>query len=593
MNLPVNNVRRLLTEEERECLKEQGCRASCWDTVTVTDDTDLSLLRNVRFSGEVSIGSLCASSERDEGIENVAIRDCFIGNNVSIRNVGGRILGAHIGDRVIIENVARIEFEPEAMCGLLTQVSVLDETGSRQVPIYPGLSAQVAHLACHYPRWTQERLMPMLEDKFGFAGTKPFIGDDAIIRDCGPLINVAVGREVNIEGASSLKNGMIINNAAPGRPFARIGTGVDAEDFIIEDGFVGAGSLLRHCYVGQGAIIDKGFTAHDTLAFANVSLENGEACALFAGPYTVSMHKASLLIGCQLSFMNAGSATNQSNHMYKLGPVHFGVMERGAKTASSSYIMWGAKIGAFSLVMGVHKNHPDASQFPFSYLFGDEKGATTVVPGMMLRSCGLQRDEMKWPTRDRRRKRRLPKHDRINFEVLNPVTVSRMLDSLELIDELLQRGGDDDLFIRYKGMKFRSSSLDRAKQYYRLAIGSYFHKLLGENDFPPAFTSDAPIKWHDIAGQIITDDTLRKALESESINELEEVLTQAQDSFEADQLRWIAEAAPARFRERRAMLPEMHDEFMQMIEEDRQSYRRTLAEENAMLTTHLPEGFSF
>lgn len=71
-------------------------------------------------------------------------------------------------------------------------------------------------------------------------------------------------------------------------------------------------------------MIEKGFTAHDSLVFSNCSLENGEACALFAGPYTVSMHKSSLLIGCQTSFMNAGSGTNQSNHMYKLGPVHWG-----------------------------------------------------------------------------------------------------------------------------------------------------------------------------------------------------------------------------------------------------------------------------
>lgn len=82
--------------------------------------------------------------------------------------------------------------------------------------------------------------------------------------------------------------------------------------------------MIRNCYVGQGSVIDKGFTAHDSLFFANCSMENGEACAVLAGPYTVSMHKSSLLIGCQTSFMNAGSGTNMSNHMYKFGPVHWG-----------------------------------------------------------------------------------------------------------------------------------------------------------------------------------------------------------------------------------------------------------------------------
>ena len=51
--------------------------------------------------------------------------------------------------------------------------------------------------------------------------------------------------------------------------------------------------------------------------------------------------------------MNAGSGSNQSNHMYKLGPIHQGTLERGAKTTSDSYILWPARVGAFSLVMGI------------------------------------------------------------------------------------------------------------------------------------------------------------------------------------------------------------------------------------------------
>ena len=42
-------------------------------------------------------------------------------------------------------------------------------------------------------------------------------------------------------------------------------------------------------------------------------------------------HKSTLLIAGMFSFMNAGSGSNQSNHMYKLGPIHQGAMERGAK----------------------------------------------------------------------------------------------------------------------------------------------------------------------------------------------------------------------------------------------------------------------
>ena len=81
---------------------------------------------------------------------------------------------------------------------------------------------------------------------------------------------------------------------------------------------------------------------------ATALFENGEACAIFAGPFTVSMHKSSLLIAGMYSFLNAGSGSNQSNHMYKLGPIHQGIVERGSKTTSDSYILWPARVGAFS-----------------------------------------------------------------------------------------------------------------------------------------------------------------------------------------------------------------------------------------------------
>ena len=97
----------------------------------------------------------------------------------------------------------------------------------------------------------------------------------------------------------------------------------------------------------------------------------------FAGPYTVTHHKSTLLIAGMFSFMNAGSGSNQSNHMYKLGPIHQGTLERGAKTTSDSYILWPARVGAFSLVMGRHVNHSDTSNLPFSYLI--EQNNTTYL----------------------------------------------------------------------------------------------------------------------------------------------------------------------------------------------------------------------
>lgn len=548
---------------ERCQLESQGCRAEDWTEVYISDATCLEAVRNVTFKGRVSLGIV--RPERGNVIENALLCNVEVGDYVTIRNVG------------------RLEFEPEAPCGVGTEVDVLDESGARSVTIYPGLSAQMALLMCREPKWKRNHLSPIMSDYLETVTTPARIGRGSRIEDCGTLLNVSIGREVSVVGAGNLRNGTIVNNAAPGRGLAGIGAGTDAENFIIEDGYVGAGSIIRNCYIGQGVIVDKGFSAHDSLFFANSHLENGEACALFAGPYTVSMHKSSLLIGCQTSFMNAGSGTNQSNHMYKLGPVHWGILERGVKTSSASYLMLGAKIGAFSLLMGQHKTHPDSSQFPFSYLFGDDRGATVVVPGVMLRSCGLLRDEKKWPARDRRLKRRLPMRDRIVFEVLNPLTVDKMVSASEVIEKLLATPIDDDRYVRYRGMKFTRASLDRARHLYELGIFKYLHTRLEGKRFPRMTDETEAVEWVDIAGLPVPRPMLREAMAQTDIKEMEKVFDRVMGDYKTLERKWIAARFGERWRKPTAVIAEYASEFDRMVEEDRARYLEDLNAQNEML----------
>lgn len=582
MNINEANLRRRPVEWwERRVLESNGCRSLEWGLVMMCDATDLSSVRNVEFAGSVSIGFV----KETEGsvIENVRLDNCEVGDGSTIRNVSIHIKNCRVGEGARIEGVGKIEFEPEATCGIGTEVDVLDETGSRSVTIYPGLTAQTALLMAREPKWNERHLKPIMEEYLDNLQPQHEIGPGAVIEGCGSLLNVSVGREVRISGARRLRNGTIVNNAAPGRCLAFIGEGVDAENFIIEDGVVDSGSIIRNCYVGQGSMLEKGFSAHDSLFFANCSLENGEACALFAGPYTVSMHKSSLLIGCQTSFMNAGSGTNQSNHMYKLGPVHWGLLERGVKTSSASYLMLGAKIGAFSLLMGQHKTHPDSSQFPFSYLFGDEKGATVVVPGVMLRSCGLLRDEQKWPTRDRRLKRKLPQNDRIIFDVLNPLTVDKMLSASDVIEKLLARPADDDRYIRYRGMKFTRASLERARHLYELAIYKYLS--LRETDAVAGIGSvqEEAQEWVDIAGLPMRRSDLARAMEAESIMEMEKIFSEAYRDYRVHEREWIAARFPERWHRTPEVIADYAGEFDRMVEEDRTRYLEDLAAQNDML----------
>ena len=138
------------------------------------------------------------------------------------------------------------------------------------------------------------------------------------------------------------------------------------------------GSVHGNVYIGTGVIIENsiiaegsGFTASASVFFANSYMSNGEACAAFCGPFTASHHKSSLLIGGMFSFYNAGSATNFSNHAYKMGPMHWGILERGSKTASGAYLLMPATLGSFSVCFGKLMHHPNTRNLPFAYLIAD------------------------------------------------------------------------------------------------------------------------------------------------------------------------------------------------------------------------------
>lgn len=548
-------------------LERQGCTCADWSAVSIDDNCDLSRIRDVRFIGHVEIGAVAE-------IRSATIEDCRIGAGTSIVNVGGCLRGLRIGRSVSIADVGAIECEPETTYGLGSEVAVLDETGSRPVYLYPGLSAQLATLSALNPRWAEGSLLARLQEKF--AG-RPFVqdlSDGCRVTGCRLLRNVHVGREVSVQGASRLVNGAIINNAASGKGLAAVGADVDAENFIIEDGYAGGGALLRNVYIGQGASLDKGFTAHDSLFFANSAMENGEACALLAGPYTVSMHKSSLLIGMRTAFMNAGSGTNFSNHMYKLGPVHWGTMRRGAKTASGAYVMWGAEIGASSLVMGDHKHHPDTSMFPFSYLFGDAEGNTVAAPGLMLRSCGLGRDEKKWPIRDRRLKRRMPLYDHICYEVLNPVTVQEMLAALPLLLEVAHREPDPQGYVHHGAVALKPTAAMRAHRLYSLAITSYLYSKMHSEGYAEADAGLAPEEWTDLAGQIIPTADVQHILEAEA--DPAALLYEAFSRYPHLELCWVKKLADGEWHDHLRLAPQAVVELESMIEQDRNEYKEAL-----------------
>ena len=491
---------RALTSEEIKRLEAQACTATDWNEVQVAEGFTPEYIHHTRFSGKVRLGvfegefHLAGGVRKHAGLSYVTLHNVTVGDNCFIENVKNYIANYEIGESVFIENVDIILTDKKSRFGNGVEVSVLNETGGREVMIHDRLSAHQAYIMALYRHRPLliERMKALIEAYAeAQASETGTIGNRVSIVNSGYIKNVRIGDCCEIEGAGRLKNGTINSNASDP---VHIGYGVVCDDFIISSGaHIEDGTMITRCFVGQACRMGHNYSASDSLFFSNCQEENGEACAIFAGPFTVTHHKSTLLIAGMFSFMNAGSGSNQSNHMYKLGPIHQGAMERGAKTTSDSYILWPARIGAFSLVRGRHVNHPDTSDLPFSYLIED-KNTTYLAPGVNLRSVGTIRDAQKWPKRDLRKDPlRL---DQINYNLLSPYTIQKMMKGREILKELARVSGETSETYAYQSAKIKNSALNKGIKFYETAI----HKFLGNSVIKRLekiqFRSDEEIRKH-------------------------------------------------------------------------------------------------
>jgi len=540
---------RKLTQEEIDILVSRDCRADDWSTVEIKDPHSLQYIRNVRFSGEVRWGSfnevfvLPGGIRKHSGIRNATLHNVMVGDDTLIENVSNYIANYDIGRHSYIENVDLILTDGVCTFGNGVEVSVLNETGGREVKIFDRLSAQIAYVLAMY-RHRPELIARLNADIDAYArkqaSERGRIGDEVSIRNTRHINGVRIGDYAIVSGASRLRNGTVHSNKiAP----VTIAHGVIADDFIVCSGsHVSDNTSVERCFIGQCCHLGHGYSASDSLFFSNCQEENGEACAIFAGPFTVTHHKSTLLIAGMFSFMNAGSGSNQSNHMYKLGPIHQGILERGAKTASDSYILWPSRVGAFSLVMGRHVTHSDTSYLPFSYLI-EQQNTTYLVPGVNLRSVGTVRDAQKWPKRDARKDP--DRLDCINYNLLSPYTIQKMFKGIQLLKNLQYSSGELSDIYSYHSTKIRNGSLRKGIHYYETAITKFLGNSLikrleklpagaFDNDIQAMLKPTSPIgrgRWADLCGLIVPREPVSDLLDRTERGEID--IWQLSDAFHA------------------------------------------------------------
>jgi hypothetical protein len=568
---------RQLTAEEIGKLTAQGCTCSDWSKVQVARGFNAERVRSTCFSGNIKLGvfekqvSFFGGPERPAGINSATIHNCLIGDNVYIGQIKDCIANYVIEDDAVIQNVDLLAVEGSSSFGNGVEATVINEAGGREIPIYDHLSAHLAYVIAlyrHRPR-VIENLRKMIGGYVSSViGSMGLVGRGARILNCGIIKNVKIGPAGFVEGATRLENGSV--NSCPEDP-VYIGPGVFAEDFIACSGSrITDGTIISKCFVGQGTVLAKQYSAESSVFFANCGGFHGEACAIFAGPYTVTHHKSTLLIAGLFSFLNAGSGTNQSNHMYKLGPVHQGVVERGSKTGSDSYMLWPAKVGPFTVVMGRHYKNSDTSDLPFSYLI-EHEDQSILAPGVNLRSVGTVRDARKWPTRDRRK---APvKLDHINFKLLSPYTIQRMINGRDLLADLKATSGPTSDYFTYHNVRISNSSLDRGIRLYEIGITKFLGNCLIKqlqnktfnnvqelraalrpqtNSSPGGPVAGRAERWVDLAGLFAPEPAVQKLLddiESGTINNLDHVVAgfkTMHENYPAYEWAWAAKVIEMR-----------------------------------------------
>ena len=544
---------RQLTDEEITILEDRSCWAEDWTNVHVSEDFKPNYMHRVMLYGQINIGAFEKNIEvsrgflKHSGINNATLRNVTVGDNCLIENIGNFINNYTIGDDCHISNVSSMETTDGATYGEGNLISVLNEVGDGNVILFSDLNSQfAAFMVKHFgDRSLKDAIRRLINEEVERnRQDQAYIGNNVKIVNTKEITNTVINDFCEINGAARLSDCTILSSPNSN---VYIGTGVICENSIISEGSSIINSVkMQDCFVGEACQISNGFTASSSIFFANSYMSNGEACAAFCGPFTASHHKSSLLIGGMFSFYNAGSATNFSNHAYKMGPMHYGVLERGTKTASGAYVLMPANIGTFSVCFGKLMYHPDTRNLPFSYLiaYGD---TMYLSPGRNITTVGLYRDIRKWPKRDVRAIG--GQKSIVNFDWLSPFSVGEILEGKAILEKILNASGENATSYTYNNYVISASSLNKGIKYYNIALRIYMGAVLKRvvkrlGAIEPPVSNIGLGKWNDLSGLLLPESEENKLLEdikngdAETIQDVIERFKDINDNYREYQWTW-------------------------------------------------------
>lgn len=479
---------RKLTDDEIALLEDNNCRAEDWESVNVSDDFNPAYLCDVVFYGEINLGYFDRNIEvspgflKHSGIYRATLRNVTVGDNCLIEHVNNYVNNYTIGDNCYISNIATLETSEGATYGQGNIISAGSPSGEGNIMLFTRLSSQLTALMMKYShdKELRETLRNLVrEDINTQQPERGIIGEGVKIVNTGEITNTILGDYCEVNGAARLSDTTVMGTADAS---VFIGTGVICENSVISDGASLLNSaIVTDCFVGEACKISNGFTAGQSVIFANSSLSKGEASAAFCGPFTTSHHKNSLLTGSVFSLNNTG---------------HDDITQC-----------------------------PDMCNLPFSRL--TTQGDTTFLePASHITTAAHYRDIRRWARRDMRAQS-TPKSI-VNFDWLSPFSVSEIIKAKKKLEDLREISGEDASNYRFHEFIIRAANLQKGIQNYDMALRIYMGAVLErvqrrDPELNEPETDTGLDKWDNLAGLLLPASEERQMVEDIKDGTLESI----------------------------------------------------------------------
>lgn len=479
---------RKLTDNEIALLEDNNCRAEDWESVNVSDDFNPAYLCDVVFYGEINLGYFDRNIEvspgflKHSGIYRATLRNVTVGDNCLIEHVNNYVNNYTIGDNCYISNIATLETSEGATYGQGNIISAGSPAGEGNIMLLTRLSSQLAALMMKYSydKELRETLRNLVrEDVDAQQPERGIIGEGVKIVNTGEITNTILGDYCEVNGAARLSDTTVMGTADAS---VFIGTGVICENSVISDGASLLNSaIVTDCFVGEACKISNGFTAGQSVIFANSNLSKGEASAAFCGPFTTSHHKNSLLTGSVFSLNNTG---------------HDDITQC-----------------------------PDMCNLPFSRL--TTQGDTTFLePAFHITTAAHYRDIRRWARRDMRAQS-TPKSI-VNFDWLSPFSVGEIIKAKKKLEDLREISGEDASNYRFHEFIIRAADLQKGIQNYDMALRIYMGAVLKRvqrhaPELNEPETDTGLGKWDNLAGLLLPASEERQMVEDIKDGTLESI----------------------------------------------------------------------